>query len=597
MSQDQVWGLLMGLTFIIKYVDDPSTFYDAEGQEVTLKLWAQKIVYRILRFMQCHWPFISSEEYITASYTNSDWPGYWSDNLWFADMNYWYIRNPVTKEIVEKGGGIFEVIGSAKNFVELGNALIPQNWAPLNYGIALDMGIVLPLVQDVNFVLNFSILESFFQSLDASNLTPYLVSVEDMYEEHFSYYYSYPILKDHYYSDYGFLSMCTLTKRRNGKSINELLYWNQVIASYYNMGFGGNPNDIKTFTFEHLPLVSYLLHGLDTTDDSYTFKYLLSFIHNILKLAPNADLGPTHAIHDYNNNGILDFYDFPSFEWGTPNRLVKPLGNYFIDLDAVRAAEFNGLDYLFLHNLYKIVARDYYPQDCIVSENFPILNDYNFEPNILYLNLHPNYTPILFLDQYIGSNTNKTTLEKVAKNHLTSTSEISSNGKVKFISGHNITLSPGFRVQPGATFSAEINNEISESIYDSNSYFNYPVIPLCSSVAETMSQSQVNQIELENEEFESKNEEFADSIISVQNGILIVKIYPNPNNGNFYISINDDLDEVLEIEVYNNISKLIYKDEMDSSIKSIHLTDIDKGSYLLRIIKSNKVISKNIIII
>lgn len=146
-------------------------------------------------------------------------------------------------------------------------------------------------------------------------------------------------------------------------------------------------------------------------------------------------------------------------------------------------------------------------------------------------------------------------------------------------------------------FSAEINNEISESIYDSNSYFNYPVIPLCSSVAETTSQSQVNQIELENEEFESKNEEFADSIISVQNGILIVKIYPNPNNGNFYISINDDLDEVLEIEVYNNISKLIYKDEMDSSIKSIHLTDIDKGSYLLRIIKSNKVISKNIIII
>jgi len=71
-----------------------------------------------------------------------------------------------------------------------------------------------------------------------------------------------------------------------------------------------------------------------------------------------------------------------------------------------------------------------------------------------------------------------------------------------------------------------------------------------------------------------------------------LKIYPNPNNGQFYLSGNSDLNK-LNIEVVDVTGKIIFTTEFNSENGLINLGDHTKGLYLVKISEEkNLVLSK-----
>nr|WP_319400622.1 endonuclease [uncultured Carboxylicivirga sp.] len=69
---------------------------------------------------------------------------------------------------------------------------------------------------------------------------------------------------------------------------------------------------------------------------------------------------------------------------------------------------------------------------------------------------------------------------------------------------------------------------------------------------------------------------------------LDYKLYPNPNNGNFYIE-GDFKNSNIQIMVYNNIGQLVYnKNKSNFNRTDINLTNLSKGIYFLKIEAKNK---------
>lgn len=66
-------------------------------------------------------------------------------------------------------------------------------------------------------------------------------------------------------------------------------------------------------------------------------------------------------------------------------------------------------------------------------------------------------------------------------------------------------------------------------------------------------------------------------------------VYPNPNNGDFTISVSG-LDKNPSIEIYNTIGKLVYSDVLTTEKNSFN-TNLAAGIYFINIIENNKVIA------
>lgn len=68
-----------------------------------------------------------------------------------------------------------------------------------------------------------------------------------------------------------------------------------------------------------------------------------------------------------------------------------------------------------------------------------------------------------------------------------------------------------------------------------------------------------------------------------------IKIFPNPNNGDFIISINK-LSENTFIEVYNTLGQLIFRDNLTKHLAQINLKEKSNGLYFLKIDEGGKII-------
>jgi len=70
----------------------------------------------------------------------------------------------------------------------------------------------------------------------------------------------------------------------------------------------------------------------------------------------------------------------------------------------------------------------------------------------------------------------------------------------------------------------------------------------------------------------------------------LFNIFPNPNNGAFGLTINEDLDNV-QIEIFNGLGQQVYllngKDITQGEMLNIQLKDMSKGVYLMKIINEN----------
>ena len=78
-------------------------------------------------------------------------------------------------------------------------------------------------------------------------------------------------------------------------------------------------------------------------------------------------------------------------------------------------------------------------------------------------------------------------------------------------------------------------------------------------------------------------------INNVSENIAQFVVYPNPNNGDFTISVTG-LDKTPSVEIYNAIGKLVYSDVLTTE-KNTFNTNLAAGIYFINVIENNKVIA------
>ena len=300
MSQDQVWNLLQGLALVKKLVDHPNTYTVGDGQHVTLKKWAQKITHRIVNFMHGG---NTSTTYEFCGIFSDCWPGHWVD----VYTPLWLIRNPVTDEIVDRGGDPEDLYLNAYLFAEAGNWITNQQWGDLHYNSMNEPNTVLPLPIS-NYWNNHA---KIALSCIINSSSGYFNSFREL--------------------------MHQLYKIANGPKADE--------EDGYNSHLGG---DYARFTFVHFPLMYIVLHDINISRDNYYYHYYMSYVERLLNLAHPE--GPSTGLYDINNNGTIDDNDYTSEFWATNGkRLVKPVGKDLPDNYKSKHREFNGIDYMLLY--------------------------------------------------------------------------------------------------------------------------------------------------------------------------------------------------------------------------------------------------------
>ena len=80
---------------------------------------------------------------------------------------------------------------------------------------------------------------------------------------------------------------------------------------------------------------------------------------------------------------------------------------------------------------------------------------------------------------------------------------------------------------------------------------------------------------------------------------LDITLYPNPSNGNFNISIGNELFEKVSVAVYDVTGRLVQNLNLNNQIQGnsipVDITGYEKGLYLVQIIADNRAISERII--
>ena len=78
-----------------------------------------------------------------------------------------------------------------------------------------------------------------------------------------------------------------------------------------------------------------------------------------------------------------------------------------------------------------------------------------------------------------------------------------------------------------------------------------------------------------------------------------VSVSPNPNNGVFSITLKGETNEVITIQIYNSLSKLVYETENIEVHKEYQQTlklNLEKGIYIIRIEGKELLLNKKVII-
>lgn len=70
-----------------------------------------------------------------------------------------------------------------------------------------------------------------------------------------------------------------------------------------------------------------------------------------------------------------------------------------------------------------------------------------------------------------------------------------------------------------------------------------------------------------------------------QNDIVNFSVYPNPNNGEFTVKLNNN--NLMNIEVVNTVGQVVYRSTINNSLANINLQSVAKGSYIIRVFNDN----------
>jgi hypothetical protein len=280
MSQDEVWGLLLGLAFINTLVDDKKQFKDLEGNNVTLRQWARNITYRVVRAL---------------SYDDK------------AGRRRWHLKNPVNGELIEgrDGGG---TIALSWLFAKAGNAICGGDFPNLQTYESAQMYLL-----DEKLIQPISMLE---------NLTTNYISV--------------------------FIPYVGLKIKVTSLGISNLaMIAGEKNLAYYMLMYKKSSEYFKISSNERLPAIYSILNGIpikEALDSSDYNAYKKDYFH-ILSQA--VDCGPWIKRINGKQSEVSD-------PWWHVNR-NGDLNRIYIRPEVYKNYDSryqDGMDYMFLHNLY-----------------------------------------------------------------------------------------------------------------------------------------------------------------------------------------------------------------------------------------------------
>jgi len=300
-------------------------------------------------------------------------------------------------------------------------------------------------------------------------------------------------------------------------------------SSYYFINWVNEETDLQYYkgAFSHFPLISVILYNYE---NQLTDNYYKEILNNAPMCGPRSiSLG-----------GVSE-------QWATLNLLACPWhheehhpdGTVYLPNDY-----FNGLDYMWLYNLYMLVFHPYdYKQTAFknIDYNFEFYNTSNADYS------YPNYISNTFESAKI----------------IESTSKIK-NKEIHYRAGEKIILKPGFHAT-GNHFTAKIDDSIYENIPGYN-YKHYctPLLSAKAYIFEEHDKSLTNNEDINKE-------------VKINN----IEIYPNPTKGE--ITVNSDV-IIEKIEISNISGTIVRTIQVNNYNFKTDISELSNGVYLLKLI-------------
>ena len=405
MSEDNVTHYLEALSLVNTLVDNETV----DGTAVNFKQIAKDIAKRMIDFMY------HPNDKCTYDYRISP-----SSPFILQETFNWYVKNPVTKKFVPQGSGIDD--GSMYLF-SYGYTKVAKSI----YGDATYQAM------DMSETITNEMIKAPMNDLQIKlNLTEYLcvplvtsTSLTELKLQILGANYSFNIFNIKL--GYELIDLCTQLYKTESKSLKDISWDDYKVRSLCAVG-NINTDGKNTYqslilkqqqntvaTYEHLPLLWSVLQN-DYSNITQTDR---NIILNLLNSAPAC--GPYYF--DGSHNGG---------DWSSDSRLVWPENNR----TGSNHGEFNGLDYMLLHNLYWL------SNPVIVPKDFRLYTDDVRFPQVPF--------------------------SITASNNIYCEQPVTQNGNtIQLYAGNSVELDPGFQITGSGNFNIDISEvtTTSEKVY------------------------------------------------------------------------------------------------------------------------------------
>lgn len=505
-----------------EYVDGELIDFKQMAKDNVNRMISNMVHTNSLPVFQVHLGEISIPmEGLNASIKIIHFPDIYYSFDWTILSSNWYIMNPATGLLVPNGDGLdFTMNYLSFGFASAGNRLLgTNNFHPLNFSNSIFRGALSSnIVPTENGKFNFNLYNRVAPTLFGP--IGYINADFTLYASNYSIGFKkrddlpfYETLNHEHYEgemdidDEKLNSLCALG------NINGLRGEpaGAVLMNKYNLA-----NEYK---YEHLPIIWSILNN----NYAYLNPQFMNDVKTLLDEAPPC--GPYKYVNGKN-------ITYGNTNWCSASRLIWPTG---VVKDKNFPGDYNGLDYMLLHNLYLLAVNHAYPS--YINFSMPTANI-------------PN--PLL----------------AVATDRIDCFQPITlTNNSLEFVAGNSISLYPGFKIIPGSgNFIASTFSDIGP--YNDLTYFRKVPIddyPSCGN------QLKSTKIISSDNDINSK----------IENSNNSVSVYPNPTSDKLFVKGMSDF----EVNVFDLSERKVLS--ISNVISTIDVSGLMPGIYMIELKSGN----------
>jgi len=368
-SQDHVAYLLLGLALVKELVDDQREFVSSDGRTYTMRTWANKLADLMITKLQ-------NRVYLEKpgrDLCRCRDPNYDTDYEKLMSVDMWFIRNPVSCRIPDFGNQFNMMQYShyfGKAYAHFFNTEAAYgkfyNYSPPPLVKAFDKHSAFNVKLTLATIANGYPFETdHFNATGAVDFTAFIVNELKL-----------PITSPYDAELYAQFAAATAT--------NSFSKWKSVSGEYEIASFGAKwirnkpNNEIKAsytreYSFEHLPFIYHILHGNSDFGDFHAPDASTTFLQHVVSILNSAPPCGPHLLKDRAKFDAEVAQGLASYDWISEDRNSKPhqLGAHTDRNSEIQ--EYNGLDYMLLHNLYYLVILEKYNRnEYFDNKNYPI---------------------------------------------------------------------------------------------------------------------------------------------------------------------------------------------------------------------------------